>query len=140
MWVKAAVMTIVLQGAFVVAGLLMLVAIVISARALIGAGSDGSEREIRTSVVVKGALLFCGSMYTMATVLGRLGDRIGDDGTVLYAAVFGFATGALTYMGQGPEGQTPEGQRRRPLSRAIRFLAFALPIGSGLIAGVVGTV
>jgi len=132
-------MTIVLQGAFVVAGLLMLVAIVISARALIGAGS-GSEREIQTSVVVKGALLFCGSMYTMATVLGRLGDRIGDDGTLLYAAVFGFATGALTYMGQAPAGQTPEGQRRRPLSRAIRFLAFALPIGSGLIAGVVGTV
>jgi len=133
-------MTIILQCAFVVAVMLTLAAIVISVLQLTKAGSKGARREIQTSMVMTGALLFCVSMFTVATLVGRLGDRIGDGDTLLYAGVFGFAAGALTYMGQTPEGKTPKGQNRRALSRALRLSAFALPIGSGLIAGMVGTV
>ena len=128
-------MTVVLQGAFVVATLLSLTVMVISVRQLMVAGGERAQREFPSGMAFQGALLFCGSMYAMATVVGRLGDRIADDDTLLYAAVFGLAAGALTYFGQAPEGQFP-----RPLSRSLRLLAFALPIGSGLVAGLVGPV
>ena len=128
-------MTLVLQGAFVVATLLNMTVIVISVRQLIGAGRKREQRDFPTGMAFQGALLFCGSMYLMATLVGRLGDRIADDDTFLYAAVFGLSAGALAYFGQASEGQ-----RRRFRSRALRFLAYALPLGSGLIAGLVGTV
>jgi len=128
-------MTLVLQGAFVVATLLNMTVIVISVRQLIGVGRKREQRDFPMGMALQGALLFCGSMYLMATLVGRLGDRIADDDTFLYAAVFGLATAALAYF-----GQSPQGQGRRPLSRSLRLLAFALPIGSGMIAGLVGTV
>jgi len=128
-------MTLALQCAFVAATLLNMTVIVISARQMIGAGRKRTQREFPTGMVFQGALLFCGSMYAMATVVGRLGDRIADDDTLLYAAVFGLSAGALAYFAQASEGQ-----HRRPLSRALRFLAYALPFGSGLIVGLVGTV
>ena len=139
------VMTKVLQGAFLVAGLLTLTVVFIGARQLIGAAHGRPHREFPTHRIVEGALLFAGSMYAMATLAGRLGERIGDIDTLLYTAVFGFAAGALAYLGQTSEGQTPDdrtpvGQHRRPLSRVLHFLALALPIGSGLIAGLVGPV
>lgn len=131
-------MTQILQGAFLVATLLTLAVMVISARQLIGPDRAWAQRELPMSMVVQGALLFCGSMYSVATVAGRLGDRLGDKDTLLYTAVFGLAAGALAYFGQTPVGQADEGRHRRLLARALRFLAFALPVGSGLIAGVVG--
>ena len=129
-------MTIVLQGAFVVATLLNVMVILVGIRQVVGARRGRAQHEFPTGMAVLGALLFCGSMYSMATVVGHLGDRLADDGTALYAGVFGLAAGALTYLGRASEGR-----HRRPRSReALGFLAFALPIGSGLIAGLVGTV
>ena len=128
-------MTIALQGAFVVATLLNLAVVIISVRQLTGAGRRRAQREFPTGMAVQGALLFAGSMYAMATLVGRLGDQIASHDNLLYAAVFGLSAGALTYFRPASDAQ-----RRRPLSRALRFSAYALPLGSGLIAGVVGTV
>jgi len=129
-------MTELLQGAFVVATVLNLTLVVIIVGQLVAAGRGRPQREFPTRMAVQGALLFCGAMYSMAIVVGRLGDRLGDDDTLLYAAVFGMAASALTYFGQPSEGR----RRRRHSREALRFLAFALPVGSGLIAGVIGTV
>ena len=126
-------MTLVLQCAFVVATLLNMTVIVISVRQMIGAGREQTQREFPTGMAFQGGLLFCGSMYAMASLVGLLGDRIADHNTLLYAAVFGLSAGVLAYFAQASEGQ-----HRRPLSRALRFLAYALPFGSGLIAGLVG--
>jgi hypothetical protein len=129
------IMTLALQGAFVLATLLNLAVVIISVRQLIGAGRGRAQREFPTGMAVQGALLFAGSMYAMATLVGRLGDQIVDADTFLYAAVFGLSAGALTYFRPASQGR-----RRRSLSRALRFSAYALPVGSGLIAGLVGTV
>ena len=126
-------MTVALQGAFVVATLLNLTLVVVIVRQLVGAGR---ERDFPTGMAVLGALLFCASMYSVAIVVGHLGDRLAADDTLLYAGVFGLAAGALAYFGQASEGE----HRQRRSREALRFLALALPIGSGLIAGLVGTV
>jgi len=128
-------MTLALQSAFVVATLLNLAVVIFSVRQVIGSGGGRAQREFPTGMAVQGALLFAGSMYAMATLVGRLGDQIADHDNLLYAAVFGLSAGALTYFRPASDAQ-----RRRPLSRALRFSAYALPLGSGLIAGVVGTV
>ena len=128
-------MTLALQGAFVVATLLNVAVVIFSVRQVIGTGRGRAQREFPTGMAVQGALLFAGSMYAMATLVGRLGDQIADHDNLLYAAVFGLSAGALTYFRPASEAK-----RRRPLSRALRFSAYALPLGSGLIAGVVGTV
>jgi hypothetical protein len=136
----------VLQGALLVAGVLALTVVAIVAWQLIGAVRGKKQHGFPWIMVLEGSIMFSGSLYAMAIVLGRLGDQFAQRRTLEYGILFGLAAGALAYFGRATEGKTPQGQAtkeeapegKRPLSRVLHFLSWALPIGSGLIGGAVG--
>lgn len=128
-------MTEVLQGAFVVAALLTLAVVVVSARDLARTLRGEPQPDFPALAALQGGLLFCGSTYVVSAAVGRLGERLSDDDTLLYAAVFGLAASALAHAGRTREGQAP-----RRFSRALVVLSVALPVGSGVLAGLIGPV
>ncbi len=123
----------VLQSAFVLAGALTWVAVIVLAVGLWRTRRGRPGRELPAEVAGRAALLFAGPCLVVATARGRSGSATVSD-VLLGAAVFGLAAALLRWSSQAAALRSQPAVRR-----ALVVLSCALPVGAGLLAGVVGT-
>ena len=77
-------------------------------------------------------MLFASVCLVIATAADGFASAVSH--VLLYAAVFEMAAAALTWLSEGAVPQS------RPLARRVlERLSYALPLGAGVLAGIVGT-
>lgn len=127
-------MTLALQVAFVVATVLAWAGIAVLSVTLWRVRQGRVTRETPAGVVLRAGLLFAVVCLVVATPLhGFAWGGLSD--IPLYAAVFGMAAATLTWFSDDAT------LRSRPLARRlVRGVSLVLPVGAGVLAGIVGTV